>query len=383
MPSKQFDVIWEAKPHTIGKITILEAYLHAWFQIMGRSMSGMDILYVDGFAGPGEYTNFSKGSPIAALNAAKTAIDSSGHSWKAGSIHCAFIESDVDRFEHLEKVVSQIEPSKHVKIHLIPKSFSDGIDQLRSEIPRAFTGVFPLFVFIDPFGATGAPFTIVADILKSPRSEVLINFDADGIARIYRAENSANSFVLLDEVFGSHEWEMGLADTAEFPVLCQNVLQLYKKRLRQLPKVRYVFAFEMRTRAKSLNYYLVFASQHPLGLEKMKEAMKKVDQTGNYQFTDAHVDQYALFRFDEPENYSHLFFSHFQGKTVQYRELRDFALNETPFTNPKSMLKDLEKKVLITVISRDQKRRVGTFNEDKIDWIVFKDEEKGGQKYKD
>jgi three-Cys-motif partner protein len=374
MPSKQFDVVWEAKPHTIGKITILEAYLQAWFQIMGRSMPSTDILYVDGFAGPGEYTNFSKGSPIAALNAAKTAIDSSGHSWKAGSIHCAFIESDTDRFEHLEKVVGQIAPSEHVEIHLIHKSFRDGIAQLRSEIPKAFNGVLPLFVFIDPFGATGAPYAFVAEILKSPRSEVLINFDADGIARIYRAENSANSLVHLDEVFGSHEWEKGLADTIDFSVLCQNVLQLYKKRLRQLSKIRYVFAFEMRTRAKSLNYYLVFASQHYLGLEKMKEAMKKVDQTGNYQFTDAHVDQYTLFRFDEPEIYSHMLFTHFQGKTVQYRELRDFALNETPFINPKSMLKDLEKKDLIVVFSSDQKRRAGTYNEGKINRIEFKEE---------
>jgi len=36
------------------------------------------------------------------------------------------------------------------------------------------------------------------------------------------------------------------------------------------------------------------------------------------------------------------------------------------------MLKDLENKDLITVISNDPKRRKGTFNEEKIDEIVFK-----------
>ncbi len=142
--------------------------------------------------------------------------------------------------------------------------------------------------------------------------------------------------------------------------------------MRQLPNIRYDFAFEMRTRATTLNYYLVFASQHHLGLEKMKEAMKKVDQTGTYQFTDAHVNQYSLFRFDEPENYSPLLFARFCGKTVRFEELRDFALNETPFTNPKSMLKDLENKELIIVMTSDPKRRKGTFNEEKIDRIVFK-----------
>jgi three-Cys-motif partner protein len=372
MPSKQFDTIWKAEPHTIAKIAILEAYLQAWFQIMGRSMAGSDILYVDGFAGPGEYINFPKGSPVAALNAAKTALESSGHSWKAGNMHCAFIESDAKRFEHLQQVVGQIEASKWIKIHLVQKTFNDGIAQLRSEVPRAFSGASPLFVFIDPFGATGAPFAVVADILKSPRSEVLINFDADGIARIYKAEDRANSAALLDGIFGNHDWESGLAGITDFNALCRQVLHLYKQSLRRLPNVRYTFAFEMRTHAKSLNYYLVFASQHHLGLEKMKEAMKKVDQTGTYQFSDAHVDQRGLFRYDQPENYSPILFAHFQGKAVQYEELRDYALNETPFTNPKSMLKDLEKKELITVVVSEPKRKKGTFPEEKIDRIVFK-----------
>jgi hypothetical protein len=116
----------------------------------------------------------------------------------------------------------------------------------------------------------------------------------------------------------------------------------------------------------------VFASQHPLGLKKMKEAMKKVDQTGNYHFSDAHVDQQTLFRFDKFENYSPLMFARFRGQIVQYDDLRDFALNDTPFTNPKGMLKDIEGKDLIVVLSRDPKRRKGTFKEENIISITFK-----------
>lgn len=375
MPSKQFDTIWKAEPHTLAKITILEAYLQAWFQIMGRSMVGADILYIDGFAGPGEYSNFAKGSPVAALIAAKIALSSVGNQWKAGAMHCAFIESDEKRFEHLEEIIDKLEATKWIKLHKIHKSFRDGIAQIKAELPRSFREASPLFVFIDPFGATGAPFSVVADILKSQRSEVLINFDADGIARIYRAEDRANCSALLDEIFGNHDWESGLAGISDFTALCRQVLHLYKLSLRRLPNVRYDFAFEMRTHAKSLNYYLVFASQHHLGLEKMKEAMKKVDQTGTFQFSDAHVDQPGLFRFDQPENYSPLLFAHFQGKTAGYKELRDFALNETPFINPKAMLKELELKELISVYSHNPKRRKGTFNEENIDRIVFKGSE--------
>ena len=64
------------------------------------------------------------------------------------------------------------------------------------------------------------------------------------------------------------------------PRLTGQVLDFYKRRLRTPPKVRYVFAFTMNSRHGQLNYHLVFASQHPRGLEKMKEAMRQVDRSG-------------------------------------------------------------------------------------------------------
>ncbi|GAB4485164.1 MAG: three-Cys-motif partner protein TcmP [Thermodesulfovibrionales bacterium] len=378
MPSKQFDTTWVAEPHTIAKITILEAYLQVWFQIMGRTMAKQDIVYVDGFAGPGEYTNGVKGSPVAAFDAAKSSLAAVGRQWMAGNIHLVFIEADENRFKHLEGVVNRLQGHKRIKVHLIPKKFIDGLAQLKESLPQAFTKHCPLFVFIDPFGATGAPFSVVADILRSDRSEVLINFDADGIARILGAAEGANANSLLNEIYGNDLWQSALKGINDFRAQCLHLLQAYKQNLRCLPRIDYDFAFEMGSRSGSLNYYLVFASQHYLGLEKMKEAMKKVDQTGNYHFSDAHVDQQTLFRFDRPENYSPLMFARFKGKMSRYPELRDFALNETPFVNPKSMLKDLESKDLIVVSSSDPKRKKGTFNEEKIVSIAFKGSEQNG-----
>lgn len=225
--------------------------------------------------------------------------------------------------------------------------------------------------FIDPFGATGAPFHIVRDILRSPSSEVLINLDVDGIARIHRAGSSANATRHLDEIFGDSEWENSLTEVSDFRDQCRQILGQYRRNLLKLDKVRYTFSFEMRSHSGLVNYYLVFASQHPLGLEKMKEAMKKVDQTGTYQFNDAHVNQHPLFRQDDPEHFGNELFNHFRGKTVRMEELRDFALNETPFTNPKKMLKFLEEKGAITVFSKDSKRKKGVFPDEKIDKIKF------------
>lgn len=378
MPPKKFDVIWEAPPHTLAKIAILKGYLLAWFQIMGRAKRKQKVLYVDGFAGPGEYTNSSQSSPIAALTAAKAALSLSGNSWIAGDIHCAFIETDAERLNNLRARIEPFDNTPGLHIHSLGKSFVDGLHELKSQIPSPFTHSHPLFVFIDPFGATGAPFSVVTDILRSRGSEVLINLDADGIARIFLAKANPNRDSQLTEIFGDASWQGILSENLPFQTLCYRVLDLYKAKLRKLPQVEYVFAFEMRSTrgaAETLSYFLVFASQHHLGLEKMKEAMRRIDTDGDYRFSDAKINQPSLFRFDDLTPYSTELYCRFRGRVVHYSEIRKFALNETPFTNPKGMLKLLEDKELIAVNSSDPKRRKGTFNEDKILSVKFAEKE--------
>jgi len=371
MPPKKFPIVWKAEPHTIAKIEILKAYLVAWFQILGRSRRNQDLLYIDGFAGPGEYTNYTEGSPLAALTAARTAIERTGNHWLAGAVHCAFIEDNPRRFEHLERKIASVQGSANLKVHPYCLLFVDGLARLRKDVPGPFRSDYPLFAFIDPFGATGVPFATVTQLLRSPCSEVLINLDADGIARIFQAGQDAGHEANLTAIFGDDEWKQKLSAHDDFSTLCRKVLQLYKAKLKRLPNVRYCFSFEMRTSAYALNYHLVFASQHPLGLEKMKEAMRRIDQDGDYCFSDARANQPALFRFDDPAYYSDSMFDQFRGKKALYPELRDYALNETPFLNPKGILKDLEDRNLIDVTSRGSRRK-GTFNEEKLLYVKFK-----------
>jgi three-Cys-motif partner protein len=374
MPSRKHGVIWEAKPHTLAKIAILSDYIHQWTQILGRSRRGQGLVYIDGFAGPGEYTNSPNGSPIAALGSIADAISLVGPAWLAGDVHCAFIEADRARLEHLRVRVAQLSLPPQVKVHLIGASFTEGLARLRSEVPRAFGGAHPLLVFVDPFGATGAPFAVVAHILGSPCSEVLVNLDADGIGRIFQAGETARAEDRLTEVFGDISWRSALSKDVPFTVLCGQVLDLYRARLRSLPNCRYVFSFEMRTSSSAINYYLVFASQHHRGLEKMKEAMRRVDQYGNFSFTDTRVGDRPLFRLDDPEVYARRLLEAFRGREVSYGELRDYALNETPFVNPKQMLRCLEQRDLLVVRSRNPRRRRGDFPEETTVSIGFAEE---------
>lgn len=56
---------WPLDPHTAAKHEILRRYLNAWFPILG-TYNGR-VVFLDGFAGPGIYSQGEPGSPIVAL----------------------------------------------------------------------------------------------------------------------------------------------------------------------------------------------------------------------------------------------------------------------------------------------------------------------------
>ena len=58
---------WELDDHTRGKHLVLKSYMDAWLPIILKTYGRA--LFVDGFAGPGEYTGGEPGSPAIALKA--------------------------------------------------------------------------------------------------------------------------------------------------------------------------------------------------------------------------------------------------------------------------------------------------------------------------
>ena len=85
--------------HTVGKHRVLQRYLEAWLPIMLRSNER--VLFVDAFAGPGEYTRGEKGSPVIALEAF---LSHSSRNLMTGDLSFVFIEKDPPRAQHLKRV---------------------------------------------------------------------------------------------------------------------------------------------------------------------------------------------------------------------------------------------------------------------------------------
>jgi three-Cys-motif partner protein len=366
MPSFKPTDLWPAEPHTLAKIEIVRRYLYLWFSILGNH-PGRRLVYIDGFAGPGEYTNSDQSSPIAALAAAKSALERSGSGLASKECCFLFVEKRREFASHLRSVISKTKWPEQFKWEVEEGTFQERVGDILDHIGSAGQQLAPSFAFIDPFGATGLPFTIVANILSYRSCEVLINLDSDGIGRLAAAQDLEKNRAHLDVIFGDSSWRSEINPKLPMRQLTPQILALYKQRLRSLPKVRYIFAFAMNTREGQLNYHLVFASQHPLGLEKMKEAMKAVDRSGTYSFSDDRVGQGLLpFDFDAPAVWAERMEKALSGVWRSYDELRDYALNETPFVNPKSMLRHLldQEKIQLQWVGMPARR--GSFPEDKI-----------------
>ena len=361
--------LWEASPHTLAKIEIVHRYLYLWFSILGTNPRNKRLVYIDGFAGPGRYANSEQSSPVAALQAAKAAIEHPGAKLDGVEFSFLFVEKRKDFVENLRSVVSAGIWPANITWDTETGSFEEKVGGVLEELRREGQQLAPTFAFIDPFGATGLPFRVVAEILSYPSCEVLLNLDSDGISRLISAQEFEKNQRNLDALFGDHSWQQ-LDPSMPMARLAVAVLSLYKQKLRALRDVRYVFPFAMNTRQGQINYHLVFASHHPLGLEKMKEAMKAVDKTGSYSFSDDSVGQEFLFDFDAPAEWAAKMQAALGGAWRPYADYRDYALNETPFINPKAMLEYLKQTGKVQVSWRGQPAKRG-FPEAKISSVLI------------
>ena len=123
----------------------------------------------------------------------------------------------------------------------------------------------------------------------------------------------------------------------------------------------------MRNERDVVDYYLFYATNNILGLKKMKEAMWKVDESGEFTFSDATDPNQAVFFANEPrfELLRHQLLARFGGNEVSVDEVEQFVLEETAFreTHYKRVLKGLEmsEPPMIEVMDPLQRRRRGTY----------------------
>ena len=185
--------------------------MEAWLPIL-TSWNGR-VLFVDAFAGPGEYSNSEPGSPVIALCAL---IDHRAQKEIRSEVNYLFIEKDCDRCGHLTKLLKDIDGQlpPNCNYEVINSTFDETLTEVLDTIEDQRTNLAPAFITIDPFGVSGTPMRVIGRIMENPRSEDYISF-------MYREINRFKEHPYfekhLDELFGCTDWREGmeLADGKE------------------------------------------------------------------------------------------------------------------------------------------------------------------------
>ena len=299
MPPKT--TLWPLDDHTLGKHMVLRAYMDAWLPIILSKFERA--MFVDAFAGPGEYENGELGSPVIALNAL---AQHSSQGMMTGQIDYVFIEERPDRFVHLKKVIGRQRTKGSVpsicRISMFNDRFAHVLPKLIASIRSERT---PTFVMIDPFGISGVGMEFIRALMDYPSTEVYVSFMYESVNRF---KHHPNFELHLDDLFGCPDWRQGI-DMPDGKARKDFFYGLYRNQLK-LSGARHVLNFELYE-GNQLKYALFFATKSDQGCDKMKQAMWKVAPLGGYGFRSDTIGQLS-----------------FESRVVDFNEL-DRALIDT------------------------------------------------------
>ena len=352
-------VIWQLDPHTHAKHEILRRYLEAWLPIM-TAYNGR-VVFLDGFAGPGEYAGGELGSPLIAIDT----FLRHRHPRPGAEVTFLFIEKNADRCQHLQVLLATRSLPSSAKCHVFCGEFDEHLTSLLQMLEENSLRLAPTFAFVDPFGYSATPMQTIARLMKHDKCEVLITFMHEEVNRFLSFQNAANE-AHYDNLFGTQEWREIINQQLTPGERERHVHDLYQGQLSTVGGARFVRSFRMRNKQNRTDYFLFFGTKSLKGLDKMKQVMWRVDPSGAYDFSDlTNPDQQVLFA-SEPDypTLEAMIANRFRGHIVSVGEIETYVIAETPFHSGQyktHVLKPLEKAGKLTVIGAVSTRRSGTF----------------------
>lgn len=286
---------WDYPPHTQAKHAILANYLDAWYPILASTRGR--ILYLDGFAGRGRYRGGEPGSPIIALD--RLLNHSAWDRMKHREFVFLFIEHDRDNANSLTDTLKQYRADfeaggrhwpANVQYEVRHGTFADHAKEIVAYLREQKAQLAPTFAMVDPFGWTGMPMTVVAELLNHPSCEVFVNFMVGFVNRfLEHPEQTGN----MDDLFGANVDDVLSGFTGSDRVA--HLRDFYVGQLRAVAGFPHVRWFAMYNDTGNVGYYLIHGTREPLGVERMKDAMWKTAPTGDYSFYDRLAGTDVLF----------------------------------------------------------------------------------------
>lgn len=301
-----------------AKHTLLHDYLNAWFPMMSKYKDR--IFYIDTHAGRGRHATGDIGSPLRALDCL-LAHRSRDAILRNTEVVFIFMEHNADNLAALRSELAQLTLPHNVQVKTIGQNYDQALTALLDQAESEDTCFEPTFAFLDPYSFK-LSMTLLNRLLDNPSCELLITL-------MYRYANMA-SYLLnqaknLDELFGCETWR-ALPDMPDPAQRALAFIELFGAQLH----AAHVTGLQMRGEHNELKYFLLHATNHPRGREKIKEAIWKLAPDGSFTaYQNTNPAQLLLLQ-PEPELgilETNLWLQ-FAGQTVRYQQIKHWLLDE-------------------------------------------------------
>ena len=335
------ETVWPIEPHTQAKHELLTRYLDAWFPIL--TSWNTKVLYIDGFAGPGTYSNNEPGSPLLVLQAAAEREKM----LRGSTVMFLFNEADKARFKELDTRLDEVasEFPDTFEIYTNEGEFVSMAEKLVAD--RGNRSFVPTFAFVDPFGWAGVPLKLISNLTRDKRSELFILFSYNSLNRFITHPDQQDN---MQELFGCDDYlkAVGMTATDRKAYLAG----LYERQLKTVGDFEHVSRFEMIEKNGRTSYFLYHCTRSLKGLEVMRTAMWAIDPQRGCQFSDRVAGLEQLFEGPLAFDLEERLLAQFAGQKVPLADVEAFVLTGTPFAPAhlrKPVLKPLQQRGAIIV----------------------------------
>jgi three-Cys-motif partner protein len=262
---------YEGREQAYIKHCLLEEYLPVWGYKVGSQWDSL--VYVDGFAGPWEttspnYEDSSFGVAVSALSRV-----SEGLLLNRGrhlNFRCVLVEQDKRACVKLQSYASSVSRPEFI-VEALNGEFIERLPDISRLVRDSGKNPFK-FVFLDPKGWSDIPMQHLAGFLNDRSCEVLINLMTRHIIRFLDEPDRASSY---NELFGRGEVLPILQKTSK-DERADIAVREYCRSLHIMCGFKYVSsAVILEPGKEDKRYFLVYATNHPRGVEVFKAAETK------------------------------------------------------------------------------------------------------------
>lgn len=270
MPKVDFSN-YQGREQAYVKHCLLDKYLPCWAYKVGSTWDAL--AYIDAFAGPWQtkhpnYADSSFGIAVGALRRCQKGLREGRR--RDLHIECILVEQEEEAFAHLEKFAAS-ETGPNFIVHALPGTFAKQIPAIEDLVKHSGRNPFR-FVFLDPKGWADIPMDKLQPLLRNRSCEVLITLMTRHIIRFLNQPDRENSYLKL---FGQPSVIELLRNTPPDERV-ERAVQEYSVSLKLLCGFKYVSsAVILEPNEEAVRYYLMYATNHPRGVEVFKAAENK------------------------------------------------------------------------------------------------------------